>query len=97
MFYFTQGYGLFFSQRRRRACREEKGWMMKMSLPLCTICEGFRDDDGSLFCNLFPNGIPSGKYPSGCTLKGSDQREPANGFKPKLGMEEITRRWAELF
>jgi len=72
------------------------GEEMNGSLPFCTICEGFRDNSGVLFCEIFPHGIPMAVYPWGCVLEKTLRSARSMGFKPKSGMEEITRRWAEL-
>lgn len=65
-----------------------------MATPFCTICERLGDSEGRLCCEAFPLCIPGAIYPQGCAF-----REPsAKGtlFKPKSGMEEIAKRWAEL-
>ncbi len=66
--------------------------MARMDSPFCTICAGLGDTEGRLACEVFPRGIPSAVYPHGCTARG----QRACGFRPKNGMQETARRWAEL-
>jgi len=69
-----------------------------MASPFCMICQGFGDTEGLLCCEAFPRGIPSAIYPWGCVSR----REPSRSakgmawFKPKSGMEEVARLWADI-
>jgi len=64
--------------------------------PLCTICASFRDNAGRLSCEAFPRGIPEAFYPWGCMNRAANPDVATARFKPRPGMEEITRRWKEL-
>jgi hypothetical protein len=84
-----------FEKHRPRV--EPRGRGMDASLPFCTICSGFRDNAGTQSCGIFPGGIPIAVYPWGCVHAKPCECAGLMGFRPKSGMEEITRRWAELF
>lgn len=44
----------------------------------------------------FPRGIPEALYPWGCTHRIPNADVSTVRFRPRPGMEEITRRWKEL-
>ena len=67
-----------------------------MESPLCTICVSFKDNDGLLSCEAFPRGIPEAFYPWGCMNRTANPDVATARFKPRSGMEEITKRWKEL-
>ncbi len=56
-----------------------------MAAPFYSSCENLEYAEGVFSCEAFPRGIPVAVYPWGCLLRA--------WFRPKVGMEEIARRW----
>ncbi len=56
-----------------------------MAAPFCRICKDLGDTEGRMSREAFPRGIPEAVYPYGCVR-----------FMPRLGSEEMARRWQKL-